>query len=205
MPLLSIKEATKRLNCDNRTLRRWIERGTVNATQQVNGRLAIEESEVERVAELLHLDARTHAPDPAGDTGMAEMRERVAELEREMKRLAAHVHALEQTQKEPMNSPVGLTIPAPSQTPLKTGMGSDFKPIPPGHVSFYKFAHGMSDGSAGRWKKEQPDNLALSGLWNDEGGHTIRVLLSPAGQRAYYLWAKDRNGFVRCDLCPHEE
>lgn len=127
MPLVSIKEAAKRLNVDNRTLRRWIEKGSVEARLGINGILGVEESELARVERELRSEQRATRQD-------ASLVSRIEALERTVFELEKQVESLKQEMLLLKSEPPPPVKPKTTQhtTPQSTGTRQN---LPPGTIT----------------------------------------------------------------------
>lgn len=203
---LSLPEAAHRYNLSEKTLHNWINKRWLQADKMlVNGRnqYLIDTSKLETVIDERNMLApiRARSSTSQNDT------DAIARIEALEKRVAKLERLLEYKVQSPpiAETPVpSLPLPEPkTKRQHYANPDKESNPLPDGCVSFFQFQHGISDGTAGRWKREQTSDLVQIGSWHGPSGHQVKVILTPDGQRAYYLWAKDRPGFVGCDDCPH--
>lgn len=194
---LSLPEAARCYRLSEKTLHNWIDKGWLQANKaRINGRMQylIDPTQLEQLIEVRNM-LQARASMSQNDLGFAT---RLEALEHRVSELEASQHEIHTLPATP--------IPQPQNKPSRIHHANPDKisnPLPDGYVSFFAFQHGIPDTSAGRWKREQPATLVQEGVWHGASGHQIKVALTPDGQRAYYLWAKDRPGFTTCDLCPH--
>lgn len=78
MVLITIREAAKRFGCDERTIRRWIAKGSLRAVPGANGHPALAVSDVEALASSRATD---------GSPDLQAMQERLEALERRVSEL----------------------------------------------------------------------------------------------------------------------
>lgn len=89
MALLTAREAAKRLNRDERTIRRWIDKGILTPKAAANNRLAIDEADIER------LEQRLLGKELAEREAAASLEARIEKLERENAAILARLALLE--------------------------------------------------------------------------------------------------------------
>lgn len=122
MGLITVREAAKRLGCDERTIRRWVAKGTVTAHTNVHGRTAIEESELARIKEESATPAAAPTWEYAIPAGPDEaLKKQVEELEARVKELEATVKRLEAQQRTPetAGTPEPTAVATSASTPRK--------------------------------------------------------------------------------------
>lgn len=209
MSPLTIKNAARTYGVSESVLRKWIARGILPSDLVIlRGKQIhlLDRDVLERV-----LNERNMTSDSAIRASTYQPVEDIAAtfdaMQRQIDDLAQRVQHLEAAQKPltafPDSTPTHKQrTPPASSYAYKTPTGRP-TPIPAGYVSWYAFRHGMSDGSMGRWKAEHPE-LVHRGKWNNETGQSVKVILSPEGQRAYLEWARTQKKFEECADCPHE-
>lgn len=89
MALLTAREAAKRLNKDERTIRRWITAGKLTPKQSASNRLAIDERDIDALAASLTADEEKKRQE------VVSMQARIEALEAEQARILARLALLE--------------------------------------------------------------------------------------------------------------
>lgn len=140
MALLSAREAARRLNRDERTIRRWIAAGKLTPRQAASNRLAIDEGEIERLA------ARLTQADQEKRQAFTDLEARILHLEQEQARILARLALLEDRAgdqvsiaRPDISAPVSRPRPhaRPRSAPLSLATPAD---IPPGSRQATEFA-----------------------------------------------------------------
>lgn len=147
---LTAEQAAKRLNRTERTIRRWIEKGTLAAFHPMHGRTdkyLIEESEVERLAgELAQYEQPGPAEQGPASEDITKRLERVehwiSDLQRWHSELESRIEALEQG----VSSRAGIDGQASPRPLQRTRTPKAAEPPLPGAIEYWQFAaqHGVN-------------------------------------------------------------
>jgi excisionase family DNA binding protein len=119
MALLSVREAARRLSVDERTIRRWIVSGRLASQHAVNGRMLIDEGEVERAL----LESQS-GPPPQATLDLGLLMAKVNLMQSEMETMRQRIEYLEARAGPREKKQVAPPRPAPDVTP------SSEKPLP---------------------------------------------------------------------------
>jgi excisionase family DNA binding protein len=199
MAKLTVKEVATRLGKDERTIRRWIDAGTLAAQPGVNGRLLIDEEDVERLEE----DLLPLANQSAQQAKIPNLEERLHSVEDELAQLRARVAQFELLIKPPQVVEGSMTprLPARNTTHHNTPQSSDMPAGLVGWREFCKHIHGVSESTV--HKAIQAEKIpVVDGNWT-VGKAPVRQALDVVGQAIFYMLYKDNPNFTRCDHCPH--
>lgn len=145
---ISASEAARRIGVTDKTVRSWIAQGKVDAHHVSKNRLAIAETDVERLARERRLYMSSPLPD------VTELAARVEHLEQKLAELSEQYRALEarirnQEPREPAYvSQLGITYTEPTETHARRAYTprSSERDLPPGAVLAVHFAeqHGVN-------------------------------------------------------------
>ncbi len=130
MALLTAREAARRLNRDERTIRRWVSAGKLTPRTSASNRLAIDEQDIERLVErLTERDQQRR--------GIIDLEDRVLQLEQEQAAILARLALLEERAGTFAPKPA-----APDRRPRSLATPAD---VPPGSRQATEFAaaHGV--------------------------------------------------------------
>ncbi len=97
---ISASEAARRIGVTDKTVRAWITAGKLDAHHVSKNRLAIAETDVERMAREHRLYTSERTPD------VTHLTSRIDELEKKLEELSAQVRALQSQQQEPQKTVV---------------------------------------------------------------------------------------------------
>jgi DNA-binding transcriptional MerR regulator len=210
MALLTAREAAKRLNRDERTIRRWVEKGILTSKSAVNNRLAIDEADIDR------LEQRLLGSELAEREAAANLEARVLKLEEEQAAILARLALLE-------NRPGFMSTPRPISggdrpsrpRSLRERREPDlvaYQDIPPGsrQATEFALAHDVNrvtfrDHMTVGVRGERIDHIAIK---KPNNPREIDRWLSPDQQvAAIAYW--DRRGtewhlcdWAECPICP---
>lgn len=203
MVLLTAREAAQRLGKDERTIRRWIEKGMLTPRQSTSNRLAIDEQDIRRLAENMA------GPDRERHQAITELEARVKQLEQDQAAILARLALLEDRAKsEPVRTPASIGIPAPrphtsaSTRPRQVDLSTPAD-VPPGSRQATEFAvtHGVNratfrDHMVVGVRGDFVEHIALPKP--NKPRETDRWL-SPEQQRAVIaFWSRHDTAWQRC-------
>lgn len=183
---ITLQDAAHRYAISESTLHKWLNKHWLAANRVLvrgHAQYLIDTEELEkRLSERGMLGRTSTANDEISLTS------RVEALEQRVHALEARLQALEHPTPD-YALPTFSSIPDPHSAP---------ETLTPGYVLFHTFFHGIHRSTAMRWIKASPYQEQIG------TGHAAQFILSPQGQHAYFLWAKDREGFELCPICPHD-
>ncbi len=183
---LTATQAASRIGVNEKTVRRWIDEGKMEAMHIKQNRLAIPLSEVERVTEE---HSSTHLL-PGRDEDITG---RLEALEKQVSDLAGQIAALREQKPAP---PVHILRPPRAEYRTEVPAGSEA--LPAGWVSLKNFYHEVPRQTALRWV----EHLVKRGRWIHEG-HEVSIALDAAGQASAYEVLRTHPAFKPCADCPH--
>lgn len=212
MALLTAREAAKRLNRDERTIRRWVEAGKLTPKHSTSNRLAFEEQDIERLAQQLTkedlekrqviLDLETHVK--SLEEMIQAQGEHLETLETEQQRILARLALIENATNKTSPSETHLTVersrPSRQRSPAAPLDTSD---LPAGTRTATEFAraHGVD-------RVTFRDHM-LTGIRGDHVDHiarpvpnkpreTMRFLMPEQQERAVAFWERHGTNWNRC-------
>jgi len=212
MALLTAREAAKRLGKDERTIRRWIDKGILTPKHAANNRMAIDEADIER------LELRLLGKELAEREAAASLETRIEKLERENAAILARLALLESRPGQQVapprrvsGEPGEVSRPRSARERIITDLAV-YQDIPPGSRQATEFAqgHGVNrvtfrDHMTVGIRGEFVDHLAVPKP--NKPRETDRWL-SPEQQRAAIaFWERHSTDWhlcewTQCPVCP---
>lgn len=192
MAYVNATQAARELGKSEKTIRRWIQDGKLEAYHphgQTN-RLAIPEQEIERLKRELDQFPEQQLPGPAATEDMATLSSRVTRLEQEVARLAALLAALPGIDGEASLSPRNRATELPQDLPSGSVLIKDFAALH--NVNARTFYDQVKKGipTTERAKVNRP--------------REVERWLSPEQQSAaIQFWLDHGTAFSSCPDCPH--
>jgi len=204
MAFFTALEAAQRLGVSEKTVRRWIKDGKLEATRRANNTLAIAESEIERLqlerakySDQVEQDQDTLAARlKALEQAHNDMVERVAQLEASRTLIPT---SRTRTPREPRPAPASSALFSVDQV-LPTG-------IPSGSLQHYEFAllHAVNRRTFGDQLERDMGGANVAYIPRQKPNRDeIERWLTPDQQHAVILyWQERRKPYAPCAACPH--
>jgi len=187
---LTATQAASRIGVNEKTVRRWIDEGKMEAMHIKQNRLAIPLSEVERVTEE---HSSTHLL-PGRDEDITA---RVEALEKQVSDLAGQIATLLEQKPAP---PVHILRPARAEYRTE---GLAESGLPEGLVAWRAFAelHNVPETTVGR-AIDAGSFRIVRGQWK-VNRNTVLIALDAEGRAQFYELYHTRPDFAACPDCPH--
>jgi hypothetical protein len=211
------------LQVDPKTFARWLKKAKIDPSKQIN--LADPRKKFLTEEQILML-AKDHGrtvhfppPDQEDETAaLAPLQDRLAALEQEMSRRFDQVTELlasldqritqaqgsqiKTVQRPAPTSPPARSKPARAQ-PKKPAKKTKAKELPRGFIplSVFKSEHGISN-KAVEYAMEKQKLAVKRGKWL-HNGRSVMIAVDAQGRQQFYELFYERQGFQRCEKCPH--